>query len=99
RGVVRPCDVETAARMTHDVIGESHILNRRPRRRAVFAARREEDGEAILRVRPVVLKDVMIYEQSLSVFQLEEILDRPLPPRLTGMTFLPRERFIDVVQS
>ena len=27
---VRPRDVEAAARMSHDVVGESHVLNRRP---------------------------------------------------------------------
>src|SRR5262245_35248492 len=85
--------------MTQDVVGESHVLRRRPRRRAVFAARREEDGEAVLRVRPVVLKDVLIYEQSLGVFQLEKILDRPVPSGISGMAFLPREWFVDVVQS
>src|SRR5262249_2226624 len=67
--VVRPGNVETAARMTQDVVGESHVLSRRPRRRAIFATRREEDCEAILRVRPVIFKDVLIYENSLGVFQ------------------------------
>src|SRR5262245_26066749 len=99
RGVVRPGDVEAAARMTRDVVGESHVLNRSPRRHAVFAARREEYGEAVLRARPVVFKDVLIYEQTLGVFQLEKILDRPGPSGVSGMAFLPRERFINVVQS
>src|SRR5262245_44696870 len=85
--------------MTQDVVGESHVLNRRPRRRAVFATWREEDGEAVLRIRPVVFKDVLIYKRSLGVFQLEKILDRPGPSGVSGMIFLPRERFKDVVQS
>src|SRR5215475_13116919 len=85
--------------MSQDVVGEGHVLSRSPRRHAVLAARREENGEADLRVRPVVFKDVLIYEQSLGVFQLEKILDRPWLSGVSGMTFLPRERFIDVVQS
>src|SRR5262245_2523965 len=75
--VVPTGDVETAARMTQDVVGESHVLSRRPWRCAIFATRREEDGEPVLRVRPVVFKDVLIYEHPLGVFQLEKILDRP----------------------
>src|SRR5215475_1731053 len=85
--------------MSQDVVGEGHVLSRSPRRHAVLASRREEYGEADLRVRPVVFKDVLIYEQSLGVFQLENILDRPGPSGVSGMTFLPRERFIEVVQS
>src|SRR5215510_14158359 len=99
RGVVRPRDVEAIARMPQDVVGEGHVLSRRLRRHPILAARREEYGEADLRVRPVVFKDVLIYEQSLGVFQFEKILDRPGPSGVSGMTFLPRERFIDVVQS
>src|SRR5262249_15925861 len=79
RGGVRPRDVEASARMAKDVVGKNHVLNRSPRRRAVFAARREEYGEAVLRVRPVVFKHVLIYERPLGVFQLEKILDRPGP--------------------
>src|SRR5262252_2613203 len=56
RGVVRPRDVETIARMPQDVVGEGHVLSRRLRRRPLLAARREEDGETDLRVRPVVFK-------------------------------------------
>src|SRR5262245_22006450 len=99
RGAVRPRDVEATARMSQDVVGESHVLSRRLRRRPILAARREEDGEAILRVRPVVFEDVLVYEQSLGVFQFEKILDRPGHSGVSGMAFLPRERLIDVVQS
>src|SRR5262245_53002454 len=97
--VVRPRDVEAVARMPQDVVGEGHVLSRRLRRRPILAARREEDGEADLRVRPVVFEDVLIYEHSLGVFQLEKVLDRPGLSGVSGMTFLPRERFIDMVQS
>src|SRR5262249_39073726 len=99
RGVIRPRDVEPVARMSQNVVGEGHVLSRSPRRRSVLAARREEYGEADLRVRPVVFKDVLIYEQSLGVFQFEKILDRPGPSGVSRMTFLQRGRFIDEVQA
>src|SRR5262245_33132024 len=85
--------------MSQDVVGEGHVLSRSPRRLAVLASRREEYREADLRVRPVVFKDILIYEQSLGVFQFEKILDRPWPSGISGMAFLPCGRFIDVVQS
>ena len=39
--VVHPGDVDRAAGMTHDVVAEGHVLDRRPGRLAALVARRD----------------------------------------------------------
>ena len=56
---------------------ERDVLDRRPRRAAVLVAHGEEDGEAVLRVRPVALEEVALDEHAPRVLQLEEVLHRP----------------------
>jgi hypothetical protein len=50
--------VERRGRVPDDVVAEGHILDRRPRRGAAFAARREDDRVPRLSIDPVVLEEI-----------------------------------------
>src|SRR5688572_1361908 len=49
--VVAPEDVDAAGHVPHDVVAEGDVLDHRPWRAAILVADREEDREAVLRVR------------------------------------------------
>src|SRR5215510_13216664 len=97
RLVVRPRDVEPAPGMPHHVVAEGHILRHRPRRPPALIARREQDRETILALRPVVLEDVRVDQCALRGLQLEEVLHRPPRSRVRGVAQLPLQRLHDVV--
>src|SRR5205807_3177756 len=75
--VVAAQDVEAAPHVAHDVVDERHVLDDRPRGAAALVADGEQDREAALRVRPVVLEHVALDDHTPSVLELEQVLDGP----------------------
>src|ERR1051325_2635176 len=85
--------------MAQDVVGEGDVLDDRPGRGAVLVAHREQNGEAVLRLYPVVLEGVPVNQHPARVLQLENILDRPGAPRKTLTALLPSKRLREVVAA
>src|SRR5688500_3701054 len=73
--VVLAKHVDAAAGMPDDVVDEGDVFDRRPWRAAVLVADREENGEAVLRLRPDPLEHVAFNEHAPGVLQLEQVLD------------------------
>src|SRR5207245_1981640 len=73
RGIVRPQDINSLRASTDDVVGESYIADDGPRSTALSAPRRENNGDAILAVHPVILKLVVIDAHPFSVLQFQQI--------------------------
>src|SRR4029453_10917012 len=92
-------DVEPAPGVTEDVLPERHVLDRAPRCSTLLVPDGEEDGEPILVVPPVVLEEIALDEHPASIFQLEEILDRPRPPGISRMPDLPGQRLEEMVAA
>src|SRR5262245_20855788 len=90
--VVAAVHIETRRRVAHDVICEGHVLNHGPEGFPILVAHSKEDGEPVLRHRPVVLEDVAVNQNALRVLQLEEVLDRPGRPRVDRIADPPRQR-------
>src|SRR5207249_5277838 len=59
---------------------ERHILDGRPRRRAVLIARGEEHGPALLLRFPGVFEDVPFDQHAARVLELQQVLDDPARP-------------------
>src|SRR5437867_8293291 len=86
--------------VTHDVVGERHILDDRPGRGAVLVADGEQDGSPKLPNRaivPIILEDIAVDKNSLRILQLEIILDDPVDARIAWMAHSPGQRFDNVV--
>jgi hypothetical protein len=64
--------------VSHDVVGESDIPQAHPRGGAVLISRRQHDGVAVLTGLPDVLENVSFNLDVFGIFQLEDILHRPL---------------------
>ena len=93
----RPRMLTPAADVAHDVVHEGDVLDDRPRRAAVLVAHGEQDREAVLRVRPVVLEQVALDEHAARVLQLEQVLDGPRRARVGRVAHLPGQRLREVV--
>ena len=95
--VVVPEHVDAAADVPDDVVDERHVLDRRPGRAAVLIAHGEQDGEAVLRVRPVAFEDVAVDQHAARVLQLEQVLHRPRGALEGRVAVLPAQRLGHVV--
>src|SRR5207237_3202687 len=90
---------EPAPGVTEDVLPERHVLDRAPRRSTVLVPDREEDGEPVLVVLPVVFEEIALGEHAAGVLQLEDVLDRPRPPGIGRMPDLPGQGLEEVVAA
>ncbi|OLC80131.1 MAG: hypothetical protein AUH72_12660 [Acidobacteria bacterium 13_1_40CM_4_65_8] len=83
--------------MPDDVVREDDVLDGRPGRATILIAHREEDGKAVLGLRPVVLEQVTVNEHAPGVLELEQVLDGPFGAGERLVTDLPRHRFRQVI--
>ena len=95
--VVAPEHVDAGGDVPDEVVRERDVLDHRPGRAAVLVAHGEENGESVLRVRPVVFEQVAVDEDAPRVLELEEVLDAPLGAFERGVVFLPAQRLRHVV--
>jgi hypothetical protein len=83
-----------------DVVGDGHVLHRRPWRRAVLVARAELDHEAALRLLPAALEQIAVDDHPARVLELEQVLHRPSRAReVLSITMVPGERLGEVIAA
>ena len=90
---------DRSARVPHDVVGERDVLDHRPRRGALLVANGEHDGGAALRVRPIVLEDIGVDQDSLRVLELQEVLEGPVDSGITRIVHPPPQRFVKMITA
>ena len=95
--VVIPEDVEAGPSMSQDVVLESHMVDLRPRGCPILVPHGEEDREAALGVRPIVLEHVSFDGHPAGVLQFEEVLHAPMRPCIGWVVDLPGQRLEEVV--
>src|SRR4030095_9254355 len=83
--------------MLNDVIDKGHVLHHRPWRSTALIARRKKNGHPVLRLRPIVLKNVAVHQYALGVFQFKKILHNPVPSGITRVIRFPSERLETMV--
>src|SRR4029078_1311500 len=97
--VVVAQQVNAAPGMTNDVIDELHILDNGPRSRALLIAHGEQRGKAALRFLPVVFHDVALHQHAAGIFELKDILDRPLRPFEPRLVLFPSQGLGHVIAA
>src|SRR5262249_7045893 len=95
--VINAKEINTPRDMAHDVVGKSYVLHHYPRRSSVFIPRRKQDGEPVLRVRPILFKDITVNPNAARVFQFKQVLHRPMDAGVTWVVFFPPQGFVKVV--
>src|SRR2546422_10627747 len=87
--VVVPGGVNPRPAVTQDVILEDDVVHLGPRCGPILVPDREEDREPALRVRPVLLEDVPLDEDTAGVLYLEQVLRAPAGAAVTRVVRLP----------
>src|ERR1700730_9608501 len=85
--------------MSQHVIGESYVLHIDPWRTPVFRARSDQKSESGLSVHPVVFQNVPGDQYPLCDLEFQQVLDRPMIPRITGTSYHPTHRLEKVIPT
>src|SRR5262245_37538981 len=89
--------IEAPSDLTQNVVSKGHVLYGRPGSIPILVANGEEDGKAVLRMRPVILEDVAVNPYAPGALQFKEVFDPPGRSRVARIANSPRKRLEAVV--